>query len=88
MDDETLKRNIHRLLAIIVEQDQQIWGLTASVGVLKLAVAKLQGTAAESALSAFRDAEQKVLKQLPVSQKLQELRDLLEHRDDIGKHSA
>jgi len=73
---------------LIVGQDQQILDLTASVVVLKLAVAKLQGTAPESALADFREQEQKALKQIPVSRRLQDVRDLLEHGDDVGKHRA
>jgi hypothetical protein len=88
MEDERLKRIIDQLLALIVGQDQQILDLTASVVVLKLAVAKLQGTAPESALADFREQEQKALKQIPVSRRLQDVRDLLEHGDDVGKHRA
>ena len=88
MEDERLKHIIDRLLTLIVGQDQQILDLNASVTVLKLAVAQLQGVAPEFALAQFRSEEQQVLKEVGVSRELQDLRDLLEHGGDVGQHQA
>jgi hypothetical protein len=88
MEDERQTRVIDRLLSLIVGLDQKILDLTASVTVLKLAVARLQGVAPESALAQFRSEEQEVLKESPISRELQDVRDLLEHGGDVGKHQA
>jgi len=92
MDDERLERILHGLAKIITSQDAQILDLIASVTVLKLAVAELRGEAPELALAAFRDREQKALKEAPISQQLQEVRDLLEllqkHGKQFGKNQA
>lgn len=92
MEDERIEKILDGLLRLILSQDEQILDLIASVTVLKLAVAELQGVEPESALSAFRDHEQKVLKELPISRQLQEARDLLEllkkHGKQFGKNKA
>lgn len=88
MNDERLTRMLNIMLKVAVTQDQQILELIASVAVLKLAIAHLKGEAPESALSAFRDAEQRALKEIPISRELQELRDLIDHGKDYGKHRA
>ena len=92
MDDDQLREFLHGIIKLIVSQDAQILDLITSVVVLKLAVAALQGVAPESALSAFRDREQTVLKDHPVSQQLQEVRDLMtlleKHGKTFGKHEA
>jgi hypothetical protein len=88
MEDERQTRVIERLLSLIVGLDQKILDLTASVTVLKLAVARLQGGPPESALAQFQSQEQHVLKESPIARELQDVRDLLEHGGDVGKHQA
>ena len=88
MEDERLARVIDRLLFLIIGLDQKILDLTASMTVLKLAVASLQGVAPDSALAQFRSQEQEVLKESPITRELQDVRDLLEHGGDVGKNQA
>lgn len=88
MEDERQTRVIDRLLSLIVGLDQKILELTASVTVLKLAIARLQGLAPEPALAQFRSQEEEVLKESPISGELQDVRDLLEHGGDVGKNQA
>ena len=92
MNDQQIEKMLHGITKLILSQDSEILELRTSVTVLKLAVASLKGTAPEAALSEFRDREQSVLESLPASQKLREVREMLDffekHGKSFGKHKA
>jgi hypothetical protein len=92
MDEQQLQRTLRSMARLMLAQDSQILDLMTSITVLKLTVAKLQGLTPESSLSEFRDQEAKVLKELPISQQLQECREVLDvldqHGDALDKNRA
>jgi len=63
---------------VILSQSSQILELLTSVTVLKAAIANLRGEALESVLSEFQEREAMVLKELPISQQLRELREMMD----------
>lgn len=92
MKDDELLRLLARLAKLVFSQDAEILDLRVSVAVLKTAVAGLRGEELESAMQHFRDREQKVLAATPSSQRLQELREVMdvleEHGKTLGKNQA
>ena len=88
MDDERLRRILNDLLQLIVSQDEQIMELSASVTILKLSLIEMRGGAPEPALAEFRELVRKALKKSSISSKQKEIRDLIEHGMDYGKHLA
>jgi len=92
MDDDRLERLLRLLGKHIVDLSSELLELRASVTAVKVAVAGIIGDDPEAALAHFRDVEKKVLESLPASQKLQEVRDLIDlfekHGKALGKNKA
>jgi len=78
MDETRLQRILHVMSNVILSQSSQILELLTSVTVLKAAIANLRGEALESVLSEFQEREAMVLKELPISQQLRELREMMD----------
>jgi hypothetical protein len=83
---------LHGLAKLVVSMESELLELRVSITVLKLTAAALMGAEPTAALDDFREREMKVLESLPTSQKLREVRELIdfleEHGKSFGEHKA
>ncbi len=90
--DEQVEETFRRLANILVNIESDLFDLQTSMIAVKSELARLQGKDVELALAEFHAHEEKLKQYVPVSQKVQEARALLElfekHGREFGKNEA